>query len=41
MINYDYIKKEIIEQHNSNWPHIPDHPQLGAQYLEKEMCYLI
>ena len=26
MINYDYIKKEIIEQHNSNWPRIPDHP---------------
>ena len=45
MINYDYIEKEIIEQHNSNWPRIPDHPYkiliLGAQDLEKGMYYLI
>ena len=26
MINFDYIIKENIKQHNSNWPQIPDDP---------------
>ena len=26
MFNYDYITKEIIREHNPNWPEIPDHP---------------
>ena len=26
MINYDCIKREIAEEHNSIWPRIPDHP---------------
>ena len=25
MINFDYVTKEIIKEHNSNWPQIPDH----------------
>ena len=26
MFNFDYITKEDIKKHNSNWPEIPDHP---------------
>ena len=26
MINFDYIIKESINEHNRNWPQIPDHP---------------
>ena len=26
MFNFDYITKEDIKEHNSNWPEIPDHP---------------
>ena len=25
MINFDYITKENIKEHNTNWPKIPDH----------------
>ena len=25
MINFDDVTKEIIKEHNSNWPEIPDH----------------
>ena len=25
MINSDYITKENIKEHNTNWPKIPDH----------------
>ena len=23
---FDYITKEVIKEHNANWPEIPDHP---------------
>ena len=26
MFNFDYITKEDIKEHNSNWPEIQDHP---------------
>ena len=26
MINYDYITKEITEEHNTNWPQMSNHP---------------
>ena len=26
MFNFDYITKEDIKEHNSNWPKIPDNP---------------
>ena len=26
MVNFDYITKEYIKEHNPNWPNIPDHP---------------
>ena len=26
IINYDYIRKENIEEHNLNWVRILDHP---------------
>ena len=26
MINFDDVTKEIIKEHNLNWPEIPDHP---------------
>ena len=26
MLNFDYITKEDIKEHNSHWPQIPDHP---------------
>ena len=26
MINFDYIIKEDIKEHNPNWPEIPSHP---------------
>ena len=28
MFNFDYITKEDIKEHNSNWPEIPDHPYI-------------
>ena len=26
MINFDDVTKELIKEHNQNWPQIPDHP---------------
>ena len=26
MISYDDVTKEIMKEHNSNWPQILDHP---------------
>ena len=26
MINFDFITKENIKEHNPNWPRIPYHP---------------
>ena len=26
MFSFDYITKEVIQEHNPNWPEIPDHP---------------
>ena len=26
MINYDYITKENLEEHDPNWPQVFDHP---------------
>ena len=26
MLNFDYITKEDVEEHNPNWLEIPDHP---------------
>ena len=26
MINFDDVAKKYINEHNSNWPQIPDHP---------------
>ena len=26
MLNFDYITKGNIREHNPNWPEIPDHP---------------
>ena len=26
MINFDYVIKENIKEHNPNWPQIPDYP---------------
>ena len=26
MINFDEVAKKNINEHNSNWPQIPDHP---------------
>ena len=26
MINFYYVKKENIKEHNPNWPQIPDYP---------------
>ena len=26
MINFDYVTKQNIEEHNPNWPQIRDHP---------------
>ena len=43
MFNFDYITKEDIKEHNSNWPEIPDHPYrlliIGGSGLEKQMHY--
>ena len=25
MINFDYVRKGNIKEHNPNWPQIPDH----------------
>ena len=26
MINFDYVTKENIKEHDANWPQIPDNP---------------
>ena len=26
MINFYYVAKDNIKEHNPNWPQIPDHP---------------
>ena len=26
MINFDYVTKENIKEHNPNWSQLPDHP---------------
>ena len=26
MLNFDYISKENIKEHNPEWPEIPNHP---------------
>ena len=26
MLNFDFLTKEDIKEHNPNWPEIPDHP---------------
>ena len=45
MINFDDVTKENVEEHNPNWPQIPDHPYriliLVALDLEKRIHYLI
>ena len=28
MINFYYVTKENIKEHNPNWPQIPDHPYI-------------
>ena len=28
MINFDDVTKEIVKEHNPNWPEIPDHPHI-------------
>ena len=28
MINVDYIRKENIEEYNTNWPQFPNHPYI-------------
>ena len=45
MINFDYITKEDIkEEHNPNWPQIPNHPHrillVGASGSEKTNALL-
>ena len=45
MFNFDYITKEDIKEHNSNWPEIPDHPHrvliIGSSGSGKKMHCLI
>ena len=45
MFNFDYITKEDIKEHNSNWPEIPDHPYriliVGESESGKTKSYLI
>ena len=45
MFNFDYITKEDIKEHNSNWPEIPDHPYriliVGEPGSGKTKSYLI
>ena len=45
MLNFDYIAKEGIKEHNSYWPEISDHPYriliVGASGFGKKMHYLI
>ena len=43
MINFDDYVNENVNEHNENWPHTPDHPNIiliiGVQDLEKQMYY--
>ena len=43
MINFDYITKDNIKEHNPNWPQITDHPyrilMIGGSGLKKQMHY--
>ena len=45
MINYDFITKENIEEHNSNWPKIKNYTYrillLQGMDQKKQMYYLI
>ena len=45
MFNFDYITKEYIKEHNSNWPESPDHPSkiliVGESGSGKTKSYLI
>ena len=45
MINFDDVTKENIEEHNPNWPQIPDHPYrtliIGGSGSCKKNHYLI
>ena len=45
MFNFDYITKEDVKEHNSNWPEIPDHPYriliVGESGSGKTKSYLI
>ena len=44
MFNFDYITKEGINEHNPNWPEIPNHPYrilIVPEDLEKQVHYLI
>ena len=45
MISFDDVTKENIEEHDSNWPQIPDHPCriliVEALDLEKQVRCLI
>ena len=45
MFNFDYITKEDIKEHNSNWPEIPDHLHrvliIGSSASGKKMHCLI
>ena len=44
MINFDYITKENMKDHNPNWPKITDHRYrlliLGGSGSRKKMHYL-
>ena len=45
MINFDDVTKENIEEHNPNWPQIPDHLYrkliTGGSESGKQIHYLI
>ena len=32
MINFYYVKKENIKEHNPNWPQIPYYPYINSLY---------
>ena len=42
MFNFDYITKEDIAKHNSNWPQIPDYPYRilkAHRQISKKRCF--
>ena len=46
MFKFDYITKEVLKEHNPNWPEIPNHPYgrillIRGMDLEKQMHYLV